>query len=756
MTEDTPLPDSEPTRTFAPPPEGTPFGHYRLGRRLGAGGMGEVYSAVDVNLGRRVALKFLPPSLTADPEMKARLFREARSAAVLSHPNIVTIYEVGETDGRPYLAMELVEGKTLHSVIADGETPITRAIEITGHIADGLAEAHSKRVIHRDIKPSNILIDLKGRVKILDFGLAKLESAEPLTQTGSTLGTLGYMSPEQVESGQVDTRADIFSLGVVMYQLFTGRSPFVRDNPPATLYAIVNDIPPKASTLRPQIPPAIDRIIEKAMAKLPARRYQSVEELADDLRSIQNASTMSGRIEQEQSIAVLPFADMSPAKDQEYFCDGLAEELINALSRLAGLKVVSRTSAFQFKGLNSDIRTIGDKLGVSTVLEGSVRKSGDRLRITAQLIAVADGMHLWSDKFDRTSDDLFAIQDEISATIVETMKMKLIPSEVAGLKQRRTQNLQAYDMYLQGRYFWNQRTHESIKRGLACFEKAIALDPEFALAYVGLADSLFIAYAFDFLSPGEAIPRAREIISTSLKLDPLSAEAHTSLASIQSYHDWNWTEAKKSYQKAIECNAQYATAHHWYAEILMITGDSSSARREFALALGLDPLSPIVNTMYGIFLYKSGELAEAASVLTKAIDLGSKIDTTYANLGYVFLDMGKRAEGTECFDKMLDMTDHNAFSVAMTALAASKIGDQERARILNAEILEKLKSEYIPPTLVSLAEWSVGNIESARLWIDKAFAVHDLELVFLTIPAFDEIRRDAHIASVVRKMGLNP
>lgn len=756
MTEDTQPPDSEPTRTFALPPEGTPFGHYRLGRRLGAGGMGEVYSAVDTNLGRQVALKFLPPALTADPEMKARLFREARSAAVLSHPNIVTIYEVGETDGRPYLAMELVEGKTLYAVIAEGETPIARATEIAIHIADGLAEAHAKGVIHRDIKPSNILIDPKGRVKILDFGLAKLESAEPLTQTGSTLGTLGYMSPEQVESGQVDTRADIFSLGVVMYQIFAGRSPFARDNAPATLYAIVHDAPPKASTLRPQIPPVIDRIIEKAMAKSPARRYQSVEELANDLRGIHGTSTNVGRTEQEQSIAVLPFADMSPAKDQEYFCDGLAEELINALTRLAGLKVVSRTSAFQFKGLNSDIRTIGNKLGVSTVLEGSVRKSGDRLRITAQLIAVADGMHLWSDKFDRNSDDLFAIQDEISATIVETLKMKLIPSEVAGLKQRRTQNLQAYDLYLQGRYFWNQRTHESIKRGLACFEKAIALDPEFALAYVGLADSLFIAYAYDFMSPAEAIPKAREVVSTALKLDPLSAEAHTSLASIQSYHDWNWTEAKKSYQKAIECNTQYATAHHWYAEVLMLTGDSVMAQREFDLALELDPLSHIVNTMYGAYLYTAGRLSEAVAALRRAIELGSRIDTTFAFLGLVLLHEGQTVEGMGCFESMLELTNQNAYSVSLCAFAASKIGDNERARKLHSVLLEKLKTEYVPPTLVSVAEWSVGHFDEARQWIDKSFEVHDLELVFLVLPAFDELRRDPHIASVVRKMGLNP
>lgn len=756
MTDDFLPPDSDATQTYALSPDGTPFGHYRLGRKLGAGGMGEVFAALDGKLGRKVALKFLPASLTANTEMKARLFREARSAAVLNHPNIVTIYEIGEIDERPYLAMELVEGKTLHNLIGEGPIAIDKAITWGSQVADGLTEAHSKGVVHRDIKPSNVLIDRKERVKILDFGLAKLDDADPLTETGSTLGTVGYMSPEQVEGKPADTRSDIFSLGVVLYQMLTGKSPFVRGGAPATMYAIVHESPPRPSSLRADIPAAVERVIEKAMAKSPALRYQSAEEFGRDLATCRITSSEPTLPGDSQSIAVLPFVDMSPSRDQEYFCDGLAEELINALTRVQGLKVVSRTSAFQFKGQQTDIRKIGDQLGVRTVLEGSVRKAGDRLRITAQLVAVVDGMHLWSDKFDRTSDDLFAIQDEISATIVETLKMKLVPSERANLKKRSTQNLEAYDLYLQGRYFWNQRTHDGIKRGLACFEKAVVVDPEFALAYVGLSDALFIAYAYDFMSPAEAIPRAREAVSTALRLDPVSAEAYSSLASIQGYHDWNWVEAKKSFRKAIECNSQYATAHHWYAEILMLTGDAAEAQREFDLALELDPLSHIVNTMYGAYLYKAGRLDEAVASLQRAVELGSRIDTTYAFLGLTLLDSGRTDQGMACFDTMLALTHRNAYSISLTGFAASKIGDHERAKKLHLELHDKLKTEYVPPTLVSFTEWSVNRLDEARRWIDKSFEVHDLELVFLVLPAFDEMRRDLHFAAIVRQMGLNP
>ncbi len=756
MTEDSLPPDSEPTRTFALPPEGTPFGHYQLGRRLGAGGMGEVYAAVDTTLGRQVALKFLPPTLTANPEMKARLFREARSAAVLSHPNIVTIYEVGEEAGRPYLAMEMVEGKTLNAVIAEGTISIAKGIEWSTQIAEGLCEAHAKGVIHRDIKPSNLLLDRKERIKILDFGLAKTGDAEPLTQTGSTLGTVGYMAPEQIEGGLVDARADIFSLGVVMYQIFAGRSPFSRDTAPATLYAVVHDNPPKLSSIRPDISATLERIIEKAITKSPAQRYQSADELGRDLAKCRTIAPSEDRSETAQSIAVLPFADMSPAKDQEYFCDGLAEELINALTRLQGLKVVSRTSAFQFKGQQADIRRIGDQLGVKTVLEGSVRKAGDRLRITAQLIAVADGMHLWSDKFDRTADDLFAIQDEISTTIVETLKMKLMPSEQAGLKRRSTQNLQAYDLYLQGRFLWNQRTHESIKRGLSCFEKAIALDPEFALAYVGLSDSLFMAYAFDFMSPGDAIPRAREAVTTALELDPQSAEAHTALGGILAYHDWRWAEAEQAFLTAIACNPSYDTAHHWYAEVLALTRRPEEAEREFQIALTLDPLSWIINSVYGVHLYVSRRFDEAERALQRVIELGSRIDMSYGTLGMVQLSMGKTHEAIATLEQCLAVSGRNAYSLCVRILGSSRVGDKDTAQKLLHELHEKLKIEYIPPTLMGYAEWNAGNIETARGWFTRAYDVHDLELAFMGMPAFDDIRQDPHVAAIIRNMGLTP
>jgi len=449
--------------------------------------MGVVYKAEDTRLERAVALKFLPAEVLRYPDSKKRFVQEARAASALDHPNICTIYEIDETpEGQTFIAMAYYAGETLEEKLDKGEIAPADACDITEKIAKGLAEAHKKGIIHRDIKPSNIFLTEDGHVKIIDFGLAKLAQQTKLTKEHTTLGTVRYMSPEQARGDEVDHRMDIWSLGVLCYEMLTGRAPFRDDYDQAVIYSILNETPEKIRTLRPDVPPAVEKIIGKSLAKNPEERYERIEDLINDLQSVEKASlsTPSGEEpgREKRSIAVLPFVDMSPEKDQEYFCDGLAEELINALAHIRSLRVAARTSAFSFRGGNYDIFEIGRKLKVDTVLEGSIRKAGNRLRITAQLVGTADGYHLWSEKYDRNMEDIFAIQDEISLAIVDKLKIELLGDEESMLVKRGTDNLEAYDLYMRGRFFWEKRGL-SLKTAIGYFKRAIELNPDYALAH---------------------------------------------------------------------------------------------------------------------------------------------------------------------------------------------------------------------------------------------------------------------------------
>ncbi|MFQ5641552.1 MAG: protein kinase, partial [bacterium] len=497
---------------------GQTISHYRILEKLGEGGMGVVYKAKDTKLKRTVALKFLPPDLTRDDEAKERFMLEAQAASALDHPNICTIHEIDETkDGQLFIAMACYQGETLkqrlESVGANGRSPlpVAEAIEIVIQIAHGLAKAHEQGIVHRDIKPANIMVTTDGIVKILDFGLAKLTGATQLTKTGTTLGTVAYMSPEQAQGVTVDHRTDIWSLGVVLYEMVSGELPFRGEYEAAVIYSILNEAPEQETA----IPANLQQIVAKALAKEPEERYQQMDELLADLNSLkkelESEATKETAAEEKAapSIAVLPFVDMSPEKDQEYFCDGMAEDLIDTFTKLEGLQVVSRTSAFQFKGKELSIQKIGAELKVNHVLEGSVRKAANRLRITAQLINVADGYHLWSEKYDRELEDVFAIQDDIASTIVNTLKVKLVGEPEVPLIKRYTENLEAYQLYLKGRYFWNKRHQGELQQAMAFFNQTIEKEPTHALAYTGLADSFFIIGHYCYLPPKEAFLKAK-------------------------------------------------------------------------------------------------------------------------------------------------------------------------------------------------------------------------------------------------------
>ena len=514
-------PNDDKTRIVNVLSRGTVVSHYRIVEKIGAGGMGEVYLAEDTLLNRKVALKFLPAILAADPEHRARFKREAQTAARLNHPSIATVYEVSEFGNQPFIAMEYVEGITLRDLMNRGEMSLDELIKISIQLAEGLAEAHSVGVVHRDIKPANILCDCKGRCKLADFGLAAFSGTSELTKAGSILGTVGYMSPEQVRGEGGDASSDIFAFGVVLYEMITGKHPFRRNNQAATINATLHDQPNPIIDVRPDAPHELIAVLDKAMDKDRSIRYQQTSQLLNDLRKIgrkleQDSSGAPLAIRNQPSVAVLPFTNLSTDKEQEYFCDGMAEEIINALTYVENLRVVARTSSFSFKGKDLDIREIGRRLNVETLLEGSVRRSGQHLRIIAQLVNVTDGCHLWSERFDRQMDDVFAIQDEIALAIVDRLKVKLLKDEKALLTKRYTDDQEAYHLYLKGRFFWNRRYEGGLQKGIEAFEQAVQRDAMYAPAYVGIADCYNQLAHWGYLAAKEAYPIARRATEKAL------------------------------------------------------------------------------------------------------------------------------------------------------------------------------------------------------------------------------------------------
>jgi serine/threonine protein kinase len=538
---------------------GQNISHYKILEKLGEGGMGVVYKAEDTKLKRIVALKFLPPELTRDPEAKERFIHEAQAASALDHPNICTIYEIGETDeGQLFIAMACCEGETLKKKIERGPLKIDDTNDVALQVAQGLRKAHEKGIVHRDIKPTNIIVTTDGVVKIVDFGLAKLVRQTRVTKAGTTVGTVAYMSPEQARGEEVDHRTDIWSIGIVLYEMLTGLRPFRSEYDQALVYSILNEEPEPLKSLRPDVPTELEQVVEKALHKDLGKRVQQIGELVSALNSLKKKREMEGDKTHPEpkgvlpSIAVIPFVNMSADPENEYFSDGLAEELINALSKLEGLHVVARTSAFRFRGKDIDIREIGKQLNVNTILEGSVRKAGNRLRITAQLIKVADGYHLWSERFDRELQDVFAIQDEISLAIVDNLKVKLLGGDRERLAKRYKDNFEVYDLYLKGRYYLNTITEEGIKKSLDYFQQAIQKDPSCALAYAGTAGAYGVLAVLGLAASGEVIPRAKSELLKALELDDYLAEAHAWLGEINLGYYWDWSAAEKELKRAIE------------------------------------------------------------------------------------------------------------------------------------------------------------------------------------------------------------
>ncbi len=729
---------------------GTEVSHYQIITALGAGGMGEVYLARDTILGRNVALKFMPDSLSSDSDYRTRFLREAQASARLSHPNIIIVHEVGEFKGRPFIAMEHIEGATLKEHIAKKGFSVEQSVEIVAQIAGALQCAHNHGVIHRDVKPSNILIDPYGRPRLLDFGLAMVHDADQITKTGSTMGTFDYMSPEQVMGKELDHRTDIFSLGVVFFELITGMNPFKRDSRPATLHAIAYDEPPEIDKIRPGIPRGLAEVITGILEKNRDRRYQKAGDIKQDLLKVQAQGNAGGIVSKPPSIAVLPFANLSTDSEQEYFCDGIAEDIISDLSRVSGLKVVARTSAFAFKGKNEDVREIGRKLNVAYVLEGSVRKGGDRLRITAQLIEVAEGYHVWAEKYDRKIEDIFAIQDEISQNIVEKLKGHLGPGDRDSVPDV---TVEAYQLYSQGRHFINKRNSENLFKALDYFRKCAAIAPDYALVHAGLADAYFLLFAYDLLSPRDAVAKARVEANRAIELKPRLADAHATLGGILTYHDWAWKDAEKAFLQTLELSPGHATAHQWYGELLSYLKRDEEAEKHLKIALEYDPLSAIALIMTAWHYMRSGQYETSLEFISRIEKLGGMNDFAHVIAAADYMYLEDRENTYRHLNLSRKVSGDTTLSIAISGHFGFLLGDKEAAR----EAKERLhrKEGYLPEAYLAALHHDLGEEEEAVGHLHDALRRRDAELIFMaSMPYYASIRKDPKMMNLLSILGL--
>ena len=735
-------------------------GRYQIIEELGKGGMGKVYRAIDKKLSEEVALKLIKPEIASDKRTLQRFSNELKHARKIAHKNIGRMYELMEDKGIHYITMEYVRGQDLKGLIRQSKQLTTRTtISIAKQICEGLTEAHRLGVVHRDLKPQNIMVDKEGNARIMDFGIARSLKEKGITGEGVMIGTPEYMSPEQVEGSEADQRSDIYALGVILYEMLTGKVPFKGDSPLSIAMKQKSERPKDPRDFNPQISKDLARLILTCIEKDKEKRYAKAEEVLSALSKIEIGEfreARTGEIKWQNSIAVMPFADLSQQKDQEYFCDGMAEELINSLTKIKDLRVVARTSAFSFKGKETDIREIGKKLNVNTILEGSVRKAGNRLRITAQLINVADGYHLWSERYDRDIEDVFAIQDEISLAIVDNLRLRLLKNEKANLLKRYTDNLEAYQLYLKGRYFWNKRFEIGLKKGLEYFQQAIERDPGYTLAYSGLTDCYNLLSWYGDFPQRESYQKAKEAALKALEIDDMLSEAHASMAFNKMLYEWDWESAEKEFKRAIELNPKYSTAHHWYAFYLFFRVRFDEAIAEMEKALELDPFSLIINCDFGWVLYYARQYDQSIEALQKTLEMDPNFVSAHSFLGRVYLQKSMYKEALSEFQKEKDPSRGWMQNVeTLIGIAHMRMNKKKMAQQILDDMIERTKQEYVSPYHIALLCTTLGENDFGFEWLDKAYKERDHWLLYLNAePMFDSVRDDSRFTKLLKKIGL--
>lgn len=749
---------------------GQVLGHYRIVEKIGAGGMGEVYRARDERLDRDIALKVLPASALADEAARRRFRREALALSKLNHPNIETVYDFDSQEGVDFLVLEHVAGVSLDDKLAQGPLPEKEVLRLGMQLAEGLAAAH-EQVVHRDLKPANLRITPDGRLKILDFGLARLlrpvteaANTQSLTATQAVAGTLPYMAPEQLRGDPVDARTDIWAAGVVLCEMCTGRRPFEARTSTALAGDILHQPPTAPSELNPKISPRLEEIIIKCLEKEPENRYQSARELGVDLRRLATPTLLpgperkprSGRID---AVVVLPLENRSHLPEEEYFVEGMHEALITELSKIGALRVISRTSAMRYKGTDKPMSEIAKELKVDAVVEGSVLRAGNRVRITAQLIQPEPERHLWADNFDRELSDVLMLTSEVSRAIAGEIKVAVTPGETGRLARAPSVNPEAYDAYLKGRFQLNQWSAEAAKRAIRYFEKALSIDPTYAPVYAGIHDAYMnLGTGFTAAQPATAArPKGKAAALKAVEIDNGLADAHAALGATHVCYDWDWAASEEHLRRSIELNPGYAAAHQWYALLLAATGRLGDALAEARQAQEIDPVAPYPSTLVAQILYYSRSYDQAIEALREVLDLHASFVLGHYWLARALIEKSSHEEAIFELEVAVQLSARQPVMLAALGHGYAVSGARGEARKVLDELQDASKRQYVPSYNLAEIYTALGEKDQAFDLLEKAVVERTDLLIFLNVdPAWDALRPDPRFQNLARRMKFPP